>query len=168
MKEAPASQTHRSQLPRPSQLPSPLPPESRRQFVLPPSILNIPTDEATEATQRLERPTSIEMRSLSAQPTSLPIRRVRRGASLNGKKLQRLVSTRRSHEEKAATRVQAAARGKLIRTLKLTRLATAEQHAAITRLRARRHSAAPGGQALPAENTILREPRRPSVQTLKC
>ena len=61
---------------------------------------------------------------------------------------------------------QAAVRGKLVRALKLTRLATAEQHAAIALLRARRHSAAPGEGALLAEDTILREPRQPSMHTL--
>ena len=134
--ESPESHRLTSRLPRPSQLPSPL---------------------AGAPGQQL---------SPSARSTSLPIRHVRRGAALTGEKLPHALLTAELHKERAATRVQAAMRGRLIRNLRLTRLAAAEQHAAIARLRARGRGGDPGQGALPAG--IGCNQRRISMQTVKC
>ena len=120
------------------------------------------------ARERPERDRSSKMLPLSARETSVPIQRVRRSASLTGDKLRDVVSMAKLHQEKAATRVQAAARGKLVRNLTLTRLAASEQHAAIARLRARQHGASPGRGSLPSSSGILCNQRRGSVQTVKC
>ena len=64
---------------------------------------------------------------LSAQVASLPIQRVRWRSSLKGDKLRDAVSTSKLQQDQAATRLQAAARGRLARKLRMAHFAASEQ-----------------------------------------
>ena len=115
--------------------------------------------------ERPERQRSTAPLPLSSHETSVPIQRVRSRASLAGVEQRDVASiATKLQQEKAAKRLQAATRDKLVRSLKLTRLAATEQRTAIDHLRARRHSAAPGQGALPPGSTNRHDQRRTSIQ----
>ena len=110
-----------------------------------------------------------EQQTSSTETTSLPIKHLRRSGALKGEKLLHHVATvATQQQEKAATRLQAVIRGKLVRKLNLTLLAASEQRKAIARLRARRQSTTPGRSALPAGRNILRDTKRVGARTCKC
>ena len=107
---------------------------------------------STEAMSESDAKEPLQRESSAAplkQATSLPIQRVRRRSSLKGDKLRDVVSMSKLHQERAATRLQAAARGRIARKLKLARFAASEQKAAVGRLRQQLRAAAPGQGSSP-------------------
>ena len=71
-------------------------------------------------------------------------------------------------EDAAAVKIQTVARGKLIRDLKLFRIASNTQHAAVERLRAQRHENDPGNGELSSWRGMLRDGRQRGVRTVRC